>query len=296
MTIVAGCTLKESGTASLELAAMLARSTGEDVVVAVVVAAAWPPSTERVDADYRAYLTERGEQSLAQARASMPADVKSTFVLHHAASIPTGLLDVAKEHDAIILVLGSSENGGLGQVSLGGVADRMVHSSPVPVALAPRGYQAEPGGRLRRVTVAFGGSSEDRSLVHTAADYAVRTSSSFRIASFSVRPKMLFASTLAGSGEDLVVDEWSRRTGELINEELDEVRRLPDVPRPLEVVIGDGHSWREAMGQARWSLGDVLVVGSSAHGPLTSVFLGSRASKILRCAPVPVLALPASPG
>jgi nucleotide-binding universal stress UspA family protein len=292
VTVVAGCTAKQSGTAALELAAMLARSTGEDVVVAVVVAAAWPPSTERIDAEYRAYLTQLGAQSLAQARGWMPSDIKTTFVLHHAASIPTGLLDVAQEHDASVLVLGSAESGGLGHVALGGVADRIVHSSPVPVALAPRGFQAEPGGRVRRVTVAFGGASKDRALLLAAAEHSVRMASSLRIASFSVRPKMPYAATLAGGGEDLVVDQWSRRATEVINEELDQVRRLPDVPRRLEVVIGDGYTWREAMGQARWSLGDLLVVGSSSHGPLASVFLGSRASKILRYAPVPVMALP----
>jgi nucleotide-binding universal stress UspA family protein len=292
VTVVVGCTLKESGTAALELAAMLARSTGEEVVVAVVVASAWPPSPERVDAEYRTYLTQRGEQSLDQARTRMPAGVKTTFVLHHAASIPTGLLEMAKEYDASVLVLGSSENGSLGHVALGGVADRIVHSSPVPVALAPRGFESEPGGRLRRVTVAFGATSKDRALVQTAAEYAARTASSLRIASFSVRPKMLFGATMAGQGEELVVDQWTRRTSEVINEELDRVRRLTDVPRPLEVVIGNGYSWREAMGRAQWSVGDVLLVGSSSYGPLASVFLGSRASKILRCAPVPVMALP----
>lgn len=291
MTVVAGCTLKESGNSALELAAMLARSTGEDVVVAVVVAAAWPPSTERVDAEYRAYLTRRGEQSIAQAKEWMPADIDATFVLHHAASIPTGLVEVAQQHDASVLVLGSSESGGLGNVALGSVADRIVHSSPVPVALAPRGFQAEPGGRIRRVTVAFNGTSKDRALVRSAAAYSARTGSSLRVASFSVRPKMVFAATLAGGGEDLVVDEWSRQTGKVINEELDHLRSLPDVPSRLESVIGDGHGWREAIGRARWSAGDILVVGSSSHGPLSSVFLGSRASKILRHAPVPVLAL-----
>jgi nucleotide-binding universal stress UspA family protein len=82
------------------------------------------------------------------------------------------------------------------------------------------------------------------------------------------------------------------RTGEMIDEELEQVREQPDVRRPVEVVLGDGYSWREAMGRARWSLGDLLLVGSSSHGPLTSVFLGSRASKIIRYAPVPVLTLP----
>lgn len=292
MTVVAGCTLKESGNAALELAAMLARSTGEDVVVAVVVAAAWPPSTERVDADYRTYLSQRGEQSIAQAKEWMPADIDASYVLHQASSIPTGLVEVAQQHNASVLVLGSSESGGLGHVALGSVADRIVHSSPVPVALAPRGFQAEPNGRVRRVTVAFNGTAKDRAVVRSAGDYSARTSSSLRVASFSVRPKKLFATTLAGSGEDLVVDEWSRQTSKVINEELDHLRGLPDMPSRLESVIGEGHGWREAIGQARWSMGDVLVVGSSSHGPLASVFLGSRASKILRYAPVPVIALP----
>ena len=292
MTVVAGCTLKESGNASLELAATLARSTGEDVVIAVVVSAAWPPSTERVDAEYRTFLTQRGEQVIAQAKEWMPADIDASFVLHHAASIPTGLVEGAQLHDASVLVLGSSESGGLGHVALGSVAERIVHSSPVPVALAPRGFRAEPGGRVRRVTVAFNGTPKDRALVRSAAAYSARTGGSLRVASFSVRPKMLFAATLAGSGEDLVVDEWSRQTGKVINEELDHLSSLPDVPSRLESVIGEGHGWREAIGQAQWSMGDVLMVGSSSHGPLASVFLGSRASKILRYAPVPVIAVP----
>ena len=221
----------------------------------------------------------------------MPDDVKTTFVLHRAGSIPSGLLEVVAEHDASVLVLGSSESGGLGSVALGSVADSLVHSSPVPVALAPRGFQTEPGGGIRRVTVAYGGS-KDRGLVLTAAECATRTGSSLRVASFSVRPRKLYAATLAGSGEDLVVDEWSRRTSRAIDEQLDRVRSLPEVPPPLEVTIADGYGWREVMAQTRWSLGDLLLVGSSSHGPLASVFLGSRSSKILRHAPVPVMALP----
>ncbi|MGH3039668.1 MAG: universal stress protein [Gaiellaceae bacterium] len=38
--------------------------------------------------------------------------------------------------------------------------------------------------------------------------------------------------------------------------------------------------------------GDVLAVGSSAVGPVARVFLGSRASKIVRNSPVPVAVVP----
>ena len=95
-----------------------------------------------------------------------------------------------------------------------------MHSSPVPVALTPRGFRAEPGGRVRRVTVAFNGMPKDRALERTAADYSARTGGTLRVASFSVRPNCCSPTTLAGSGEDLVVDEWSRQTGKVINEEL----------------------------------------------------------------------------
>ena len=41
-----------------------------------------------------------------------------------------------------------------------------------------------------------------------------------------------------------------------------------------------------------WLPGEVLVLGSSTAGPLTRVFLGSRATKLIRHSPVPVLVVP----
>lgn len=292
MTILAGCGVKESGASSLALAAMLARSYGEDVVVAVVLAAAWPPIPERIDAEYRDYLTRRGEETLEQARRWMPDDVSATFVLHRAASIAAGLIELGAQHQVTALVLGSAESGGLGHVALGSVAQRVVHGSQVPVAFAPEGFLPPPRERVGRITAAFGGVSHDRDVIITAAEYAAAASATFRIASFSVRPRMVFASTMAGSGEDLVVDQWQARTKQLLSEQLDEVRQLPEVPAPLEVLIGDGHDWREAIGRGGWGPGDILVIGSGSSGPLTSVYLGARASKILRNTPAPVVLLP----
>jgi len=41
-----------------------------------------------------------------------------------------------------------------------------------------------------------------------------------------------------------------------------------------------------------WHDGDLLVLGSSESGPVSRVFLGSRAAKIIRHAPVAVLVVP----
>ena len=57
-------------------------------------------------------------------------------------------------------------------------------------------------------------------------------------------------------------------------------------------MVGYGQSWDEALEDVDWQDGDVLVVGSSSIGPVARVFLGSRASKIVRHSPVPVVVVP----
>ena len=56
--------------------------------------------------------------------------------------------------------------------------------------------------------------------------------------------------------------------------------------------MGRGESWEEALEDVEWEDGEVLVVGSSSIGPLARVFLGSRASQIVRHSPVPVIVVP----
>ena len=43
-----------------------------------------------------------------------------------------------------MIVLGSSTAGVFGRVALGSVTDRLLHSSPVPLALATRGFRCRP--------------------------------------------------------------------------------------------------------------------------------------------------------
>ena len=43
-----------------------------------------------------------------------------------------------------MIVAGSATAGGPGSVALGSTTSRLLHSSPIPVALAPRGFRAAP--------------------------------------------------------------------------------------------------------------------------------------------------------
>ena len=89
-----------------------------------------------------------------------------------------------------------------------------------------------------------------------------------------------------------MMEAWTREIQAAGQAALDTVRTLPSVPSGLESVVGHGESWAEAVEDVEWDDGDVLVVGSSALGPVARVFLGSRASKIVRHSPVPVVVVP----
>jgi nucleotide-binding universal stress UspA family protein len=267
MTLLAGFAPDGHGRGVLHLAALLARSSGEPLLVGAVIPRSWPPSPARVDAEYHEFLDTTAEEALATARRCVPDDIEATFVVHHARSAPAGLLELVSEHEARAIVLGP----------LGSTAHRLLHSSPVPVALAPRGFRIAAGARVKRVTVAFGGT--DPSLIEAASREAERVGASLRVASFAVRAHAPYTSGVGAEGQGGVLDEWE-----------EEIRSA--VPDGLDVAIGHGSDWEDAIEDIEWDDGDVLVVGSSSIGPVAQLFLGSRAAKIIRHAPVPVVMVP----
>jgi len=291
MTMIVGCAPDDRGQASLHLAAMLARSSGDDLVVCAVLPVPWIPGMARIDAEYQQQLDTEADRTLDHARSEIPGDVPARFVRHRARSVAVGLLELAQKHHASLIVLGSSSAGALGHVVLGSVTDRLLHSSPVSLALAPRGYRCRPAHEVDRVTVAYGGG-EAESIVVAAAAIAVRLKASMRIASFAVWSRPAYTTTLGTDPEDLVLEEWKSTLGATVAESLAQVEGLADAPVDIETVVGHGRAWRDAIEDIVWSDRDVLVVGSSELGPVAQVFIGSRASKIVRHSPVPVIVLP----
>jgi nucleotide-binding universal stress UspA family protein len=292
MTVLVGLAPGGRGRAPVHLAAMMARSTGEPVVVCAVAPAPWPPGIARIDAEYRQYMDEAARQVLDDARQRLADDIQASFETVHARSAPSGLMEAAERHDASVIVVGSSSAGMFGHVSLGSVSDRLLHSSRVPVALAPRGFRCRPGARVTRVTAAFGGTPEADELVVAAAGVAARVGATLRLASFAVRARPPYTSGVGREADASMQAEWARELEAAAARTLEGVRALPAVPDRLEQVIGHGETWAEALEDVEWTDGDVLVVGSSAIGPVARVFLGSRASKIVRHSPVPVVVVP----
>ena len=292
MTLVAGVPLDGRSDVALQLAELLARSAGDEVALCTVVREPWPPSPARVDAEYRAELDDTAARVLEEASAQMPPDVPVRTVVHNARSTPAGLLEVAEREAATAIVVGSSSAGAFGRVALGSVSGRLMHSSPVPVALPPRGYRCAPTDRVRRVTAAYGGTEDADRLVVAAAEVASRVGASFRIASFAVRSRPALTSGVGTGPEAAMVKQWADEIETAGRAALDRVSHLPDVPDLLDAVVGYGQRWEDALEDVEWDDGDVLVVGSSSTRPVAQVFLGSNASKIVRNSPVPVVVVP----
>jgi nucleotide-binding universal stress UspA family protein len=290
MTMLVAYAPDGRGRAVLHLAAMLARSAGDDVLLCAVVPVSWPPSPARVDSEYQEHLDRTAEDVLEGARARLPDDIPVATKVHHARSTPAGLLELGEEHEASLIVAGSSPSGGHGSVTLGSVTSRLLHSSPIPVALAPRGFRAASDASVRRVTAAFGGEGDD--LVLGAAGVAARVGARLRLASFAVRPRAPYTVAVGREADDSAVREWVADIEAAQEEVLDRLRGLPSVPAECEAVVGRGESWEDALEDVEWADGDVLVVGSSSIGPVARVFLGSRSAKIVQHAPVPVVVVP----
>lgn len=169
MTVVVGYLAGKSGRAPLHLAVAAARMLQTTLTVATIVPKPWTfPSPARVDAEYAAWADQLAADSAREAQRELHAIGQAVEVRYHShshRSVSGGLLDVVTELGAELLVLGSSSNGQLGQVVVGSSADWLLHSSPAPIAIAPRGYRGPRSGSLSRITCGFTGMPESVDMV-----------------------------------------------------------------------------------------------------------------------------------
>ena len=227
---------------------------------------------------------------MAQARADLPSDVSAKFTTVNARSAPSGMLEAAQQHEASMIAVGSASAGQFGYIGLSSVAERLLHSSPIPVALAPRGFRAK-GGKVGRVTLAYTGGEQSGALLGAARTLAAKLGAELRLASFAVQLSPPETARFRAEGA-AVAAEWTANIRSAAQEALEAEQAPRQEAAEPEFVIGHGRDWAEAFDDVEWRAGDMLMIGSSESGPIARVFLGSRAAKIVRHSPVPVLIVP----
>jgi len=292
MTVVVGYLAGKAGTSALNLGVEAARTLTTSLSVVTVVPKPWTtPSPARIDAEYAQYADKLAADAAAQAReciAGLDDTLEVSFHKYAHRSAPGGLLQAVADLKAEALVLGSASDGSLGQVVVGSTADRLLHSSPVPLAICPRGYRGSKSRGLTRITAAYPGTADSLHVVERCAALAEQLQIPLRVITFAVRGRTMYPPEVGLDAETSILQSWALAS----REALAALKTNGVVGEDVTLQVVTGNGWDQALDAPDWDDGDLLAIGTSPQGPIARVFLGSKGTKIVRHSPVPVLVLP----
>jgi len=289
MKYLVGYTADHGGREALALGILLARSSGGSIVVGTMLpATGGHPSMARVDPEYASFLDQHARKSLDKARAMVGKQVPAEFISRSAPSAREGLFSTASDISADVLVLGSARRAPAGRFVVGSVTASVLHSAPLPVALAPCGYAPDPTAGLRRITCAFSAAPASAGTVRSAVSLCEKYKVPLRLVTFVVRDRQMYPTGAGYKAENMVSNQWRTQAVAAQKKTIAELSLTPDATG----AIADGTTWKAAFASLPWKDAEIVAVGSSNLGPLLQVFLGSNAAKIVNNAPVPCIILP----
>lgn len=265
MKYVVGYRPDERGADAISLAGVIAKTQGAQLHLVHVVHGA-----KVIDPDVEK-----------RAMGFVPKGVAASFSTREADSFANGLIEVAKEDEAALIVVGAASNGLFKRFTVGSVANGLLHASPVPVALAPRGYNRKDP--LTRLTVMAGTREGWQAVLDVGTTAAGRRHVPLRLVSIVEL-------------DELEQDEFSLANAlsparQHVNTVLAQAAAsLPGTK--VTVTLAHGRTIEEAVDGLGWKSGELVIVGSSRLAENRKIFLGTTANKILRALPVPMVVVP----
>lgn len=257
----------------------------EPIVVSVVP---WPDYLTSV-ADLERHLESELENALERLEAEL-GDVRATPYALAGRSPAQVLSETAEREGALAIVIGSAHRGPLGRTLLGTTGESLMQGASCAVAIAPRDHGPRRSEQLRKIAVAFDGSTESWVALDTAIALARLSGGRLTALAVADYPHYGYPSALAvlSSGElgDLEREEKERLLSLAAN-------RMPsDVDGETRLLTGKpGRALAEASAEF-----DLMVAGSRGFGPLRRTLLGSTTSRLARSAACAVLVLPRGVG
>lgn len=230
-------------------------------------------------------------------REALHADAKATLAGIDAGDAPKhAIADVspahalhllAEETEASLVVVGSTRRGPVGCVFPGSTAERLLHGSPCPVAIVPKGYRSTER-ELKVIGVAYDGSEESEAALVTASELARRVGATLRIIRIFDTGQIGTPALVSGPGYYSVPREAERMQREHFD------RRVEQQPKDIEVdpMFYAGIPHKELAEQSKAV--DLMVMGSRGYGPRRAVLLGGVSDALVRKAGCPVIILPRS--
>src|SRR5918995_1365762 len=190
--------------------------------------------------------------------------------------------DIAAERDAGMVVVGSSRRGAFGRLAPGTTAERLLHGTACPVAVAPAGLAED--WTPRAIGVGFIDLEEGRNALAAAAALARLSEASLEAVTATRRRVGLGAAIEpydVGAGSEAAretADKALRRALESVGRDPSEGRVFSG--EPVDALVGLS------------SRVDLVVCGSRGYGPIQSVLLGGVSHGLLRDAHCPVVVIP----
>ena len=283
MHLTVGYLATPTGDDGVALAAALAKTFDADVDVVLIVREELPDGHPG-RAEYQHLLVERGEEWISSAIGALAAaGVSANSTVLVGESFAESLIDFAEQKNSDLIVIGGARDGIFGGHVIGSVTGALLHRSPIPVALAPRGYAEDPPETITEVTAAV----PTRPGPDNPLPFAITLASAARL---SIRTVSLVSSeNLAEAGD--VKELRSLQVAAARENCAVAARALPDAPE-IECLVADGLTLESALKKLNWDDTDVLVVGSSRFAAPRRIFLGSTAARILAGVDAPVIVIP----
>lgn len=235
------------------------------------------------DPVYREYLREECQTALDEAAATVEGVEVVTEAIPDV-SPPRALHELSERTGAALVVVGSTRRGPVGRVVPGSTGERLLHGSPCPVAVVPRGFA--DAGPIRTVGVGYNGSEESEVALVAACQLARRLGAALRVIRIFDATRVGSPALMTIPGEVTVHQNYEAHQREGLDEA---VASLP-AEVSAEVVFVAGSPGPELALQS--DAADLMVVGSRGYGPRAAVLLGGVTHTLIRKAGCPVIVLP----
>ncbi|MFP8953700.1 ferredoxin Fer [Natrialbaceae archaeon A-arb3/5] len=192
------------------------------------------------------------------------------------------LLASADEHDADLIVMGTTGRSGIGRFLLGSVAEQTLQESSVPVATVHEETSLED--TFDRVLVPTDGSHSAVTALEHAVDLAVETGARLHVVYVSDDGAVDGTETVdLSSDEEVGLDP--------VDDALEQLRESP--LETVDISVPDGRVDQQILAVAATHDADCIVMGTHGETGLRRYLLGSTTERVVRFAGVPVIGISA---
>lgn len=261
---------------TLALARVMQTAVGRGLLLAHVIP---PPPLGRGMTGYGLAARREGRQLLSRAvEQSAPGSQARLLETWPAAF---ALSQLAEDHSASMLVLGSTHRGLGGSIVPGGTASHLVRRAPCPIAVAPAGYARTSSTPISAIGVAYDGTSVSDQALAAAVLAASRLGVPLRL--YHVIYKL---------SDDRSWDRYRKSMRQAAQRVLDRgLRQVPDHIVTTSLVLEGDPAGVIADTASDQHIG-LLYVGSRGYGPLREALAAGVSGWVLHVARCPVVIIP----